>query len=132
MKKSVLAFFLFISVLCCCEGRYEPNWESLDKRPLPAWYDESKFGIFIHWGVFSVPSFGSEWFWNRWASGVKDYVDFMDANYRPDWTYADFASQFTAEFYDPYVWADIFKASGAKYVNKLVTNVFISVTIIRS
>lgn len=43
--------------------RYDPTWESLDSRPLPAWYDQAKFGIFIHWGVFSVPSFGSEWFW---------------------------------------------------------------------
>lgn len=44
-------------------ARYEPNWESIDSRPLPEWYDQAKFGIFIHWGVFSVPSFGSEWFW---------------------------------------------------------------------
>lgn len=42
---------------------YEPTWGSLDARPLPAWFDEAKFGVFIHWGVFSVPSFGSEWFW---------------------------------------------------------------------
>ncbi|KAF2884221.1 hypothetical protein ILUMI_21956 [Ignelater luminosus] len=46
--------------------RYEPNWESLDTRPLPQWYDDAKFGIFLHWGVYSVPSFGSEWFWKSW------------------------------------------------------------------
>jgi len=46
--------------------KYVPTWPSLDSRPLPSWYDEAKFGIFIHWGVFSVPSFGSEWFWNNW------------------------------------------------------------------
>jgi len=46
--------------------KYEPNWSSLDNRALPIWYDDAKFGIFIHWGVFSVPSFGSEWFWNNW------------------------------------------------------------------
>lgn len=45
---------------------YKPNWDSLDKRPLPKWYDDAKIGIFIHWGVFSVPSFGSEWFWMEW------------------------------------------------------------------
>ena len=45
---------------------YQPTWDSLDKRPLPSWYDEAKFGIFIHWGVFSVPSFVSEWFWWYW------------------------------------------------------------------
>jgi len=46
--------------------KYIPTWPSLDSRPLPVWYDVAKFGIFIHWGVFSVPSFGSEWFWNNW------------------------------------------------------------------
>lgn len=48
--------------------KYEPNWSSLDKRPLPLWYDEAKVGIFIHWGVYSVPSMGSEWFWTDWKS----------------------------------------------------------------
>lgn len=45
--------------------KYEPTWESLDARPLPEWYDRDKFGIFIHWGVFSVPALG-EWFWFNW------------------------------------------------------------------
>lgn len=47
-------------------AKYAPNWESLDKRPLPNWYDEAKVGIFVHWGAFSVPSYGSEWFWHNW------------------------------------------------------------------
>lgn len=47
-------------------NQYSPTWDSLDSRPLPTWYDDAKIGIFIHWGVFSVPSFGSEWFWNNW------------------------------------------------------------------
>ncbi|CAG2167105.1 unnamed protein product [Oppiella nova] len=97
--------------------KYTPDWESLDKRPLPAWYDQAKVGIFLHWGVFSVPSYGTEWFWHRWvADKKKDFVDFMTKNYRPGFTYGDFAAQFTAEFYDPKYWAEIFKASGAKYV----------------
>jgi alpha-L-fucosidase len=50
--------------------RYDPTWESLDSRPLPQWYDNSKLGIFIHWGVFSVPSFGSEWFWSSWEGNT--------------------------------------------------------------
>ncbi|KAH3796505.1 hypothetical protein DPMN_150074, partial [Dreissena polymorpha] len=84
--------------------------------PLPSWYDESKIGIFLHWGVFSVPSYGSAWFWYYWKTGVKRYVDFMAKNYRPDFTYADFAPDFTAELFDPNDWADLFKASGARYV----------------
>jgi alpha-L-fucosidase len=100
------------------EVRYEPNWSSLDTRRLPQWYDDAKIGIFIHWGLFSVPSFHSEWFWYRWrVQKMKNFVEFMKRNYRPGFTYADFAAQFTAEFYDPDEWADIFQASGAKYVS---------------
>ena len=94
--------------------RYEPNWKSLDARPLPAWFDDVKVGIFIHWGVFSVPSYGSEWFWWYWKSKIPGYVEFMKKNYPPDFTYADFARDFRAEFYDPDHWADVFEASGAK------------------
>jgi alpha-L-fucosidase len=58
---------VFATILCCylvpvTEQQYTPDWTSIDSRPLPAWYDQSKIGIFIHWGVFSVPSFGSEWY----------------------------------------------------------------------
>jgi len=95
--------------------QYQPNWDSVDSRPLPTWYDEAKIGIFLHWGVFSVPSFYSEWFWYAWK-GSQDpgVVAFMQKNYPPDFTYADFAPQFTAEFFNPSQWADIFQAAGAK------------------
>uniref|UniRef100_H2YWN4 alpha-L-fucosidase n=2 Tax=Ciona savignyi TaxID=51511 RepID=H2YWN4_CIOSA len=98
-------------------GTYLPTWDSLDKRPLPSWYDEAKLGIFIHWGVFSVPSFDSEWFWWYWR-GTKqaNCVKFMEDNYPPDFQYADFAPKFTTEFFNPNDWADLFQASGAKYV----------------
>lgn len=57
---------LFLTSTLEARQRYEPNWDSLDKRPLPQWYDDVKIGIFLHWGVFSVPSFRSEWFWEDW------------------------------------------------------------------
>lgn len=105
----------------------------MDTRPLPTWYDEAKFGIFIHWGVFSVPSFG-EWFWHEWRGmfsiykfinflrtqvfvyleGNPEYVWFMRKNYPPGFTYAEFASQFRAEFFDPNHWAKVLESSGAK------------------
>ncbi|KAJ3613116.1 hypothetical protein NHX12_019368 [Muraenolepis orangiensis] len=98
-------------------GPYEPTWESIDARPLPEWFDQAKFGIFIHWGVFSVPSFGSEWFWWYWQKQqLQPYVDFMRSNYPPGFTYQDFAPQFTAEFFDAKEWVDIFASSGAKYI----------------
>ncbi len=108
----LLIFCLFSAVIC----KYQPNWESLDARPLPSWYDEAKLGIFIHWGVFSVPSYGSEWFWWKWkgTDPDKNVVEWMKENYPPDFTYADFAKQFTAELYNANYWADVLKASGAK------------------
>lgn len=96
--------------------KYDPTWESLDARPLPAWYDQSKIGIFIHWGVYSVPGFGSEWFWKSWTDGRERYVDFMNKNFKPGFSYQEFGSQFTAEFYNATHWANLFKRAGAKYV----------------
>ncbi|XP_069463713.1 plasma alpha-L-fucosidase [Ambystoma mexicanum] len=113
----MLPFALLLGSTLVGGVKYQPTWESLDKRPLPSWYDDVKFGIFIHWGVFSVPSFGSEWFWCYWQKEkLKSYVEFMQRNYRPDFTYEDFGPMFTAEFYDADKWAAILKASGAKYV----------------
>lgn len=53
------------------QAEYDPTWESLDGRPLPSWYDEAKIGIFIHWGVFSVPGIASEWFWKQWTGNYN-------------------------------------------------------------
>lgn len=101
-----------------CTARYADNWASLDFRPLPQWYDDAKIGIFVHWGVFSVPAYGqySEWLWYWWQGERRPAeVDFMRKNYPPGFKYADFAHDFHAEFFDPDTWADIFKASGARY-----------------
>ncbi|XP_013776105.1 alpha-L-fucosidase-like isoform X1 [Limulus polyphemus] len=112
-----LASLLVLGFVALTNSQYQPTWKSIDSRPLPSWYDDSKVGIFIHWGVFSVPSFGSEWFWEQWQQRkLKPFVDFMDRNYKPNFTYAAFAPSFTCEFYDPEQWADIFNASGARYV----------------
>ncbi|CAL8136122.1 unnamed protein product [Orchesella dallaii] len=96
--------------------RYDPTWESLDARPLPAWYDQNKIGIFIHWGIYSVPGVASEWFWRQWQNGNNETTRFMESNFKPNTTYQEFAPQFTAEFYDPDQWAQLFKKSGARYI----------------
>ncbi|XP_065176507.1 alpha-L-fucosidase-like [Sycon ciliatum] len=103
---------------------YAPTWDSLDSRPLPGWYDESKVGIFLHWGVFSVPSFGAqssatagEWFWWYWrGQQQKEFVQFMNSSYPPDFKYSDFAPMWKAELWDPDAWAQLFADSGARYV----------------
>ncbi|XP_050412041.2 alpha-L-fucosidase [Patella vulgata] len=116
VNKLSLCILLFINIIAT-NAAYEPTWESLDSRPLPSWYDEAKLGIFIHWGVFAVPSFRSEWFWYDWqGANDTDCINFMKANYPPGFTYADFAKQYTTEFYSPSQWASIFNASGARYV----------------
>ena len=105
------------------DAPYEPKWESLDKRPCPAWFADAKFGIFIHWGVYSVPAWGApkqyaEWYWNRMADQKPANVwwQFHAKNYGADFDYKDFAPQFRAELFNPDQWADIFARSGAKYI----------------
>ena len=55
-----------IFLLSPVTAQYSPDWPSLDSRPLPAWYDEAKVGVFMHWGPYSVPGVASEWFWYQW------------------------------------------------------------------
>jgi len=113
----VLQSLLFSCFLVCNTHSYEPTWESLDTRPIPSWYDEAKLGIFIHWGVFSVPSYSSEWFWWNWKGfPLPAVVEFMADNYPPEFTYADFAKQFSTEFFNAETWAKLFQNSGARYV----------------
>jgi len=115
-KSAILFLIVFISVCISSSSgiKYEPNWNSLDSRLLPAWYDDSKIGIFIHWGIFSVPSYKTEWFWILWSQGHEDLVDYMKQNYKPDFTYQDFAPDFDASLWDPNDWAQLFKDAGAK------------------
>uniref|UniRef100_A0A8C0CIJ8 Alpha-L-fucosidase n=1 Tax=Balaenoptera musculus TaxID=9771 RepID=A0A8C0CIJ8_BALMU len=97
--------------------RYTADWPSLDSRPLPAWFDEAKFGVFVHWGVFSVPAWGSEWFWWHWkGEKLPQYESFMNENYPPNFTYGDFGPRFTARFFHPDSWANLFEAAGAKNI----------------
>lgn len=63
-------FLLLLAKIVFCSSQYTPDWDSLDARPLPQWYDQAKVGIFIHWGVYSVPAASNEWFgaeWFEWA-----------------------------------------------------------------
>lgn len=104
--------------------RYEATWASLDQRPTPAWFLDAKFGVFIHWGVYSVPAWGapgqySEWYWRRIIGEnpkEKIWRDFHAKNYGANFDYMDFAPQFRAELYDAKQWADLFVRAGIKYV----------------
>lgn len=115
--KSFFLFFFDSVINVYGEPPYKPDWSSLDKRPIPTWFDDAKFGIFINWGLYSVPSFGTEWFWWNWQGNppTERYVAFMRKNFKPNFSYADFGPMFTAEMFNPDQWADIFVRSGAKY-----------------
>uniref|UniRef100_A0AC35GL53 Alpha-L-fucosidase n=1 Tax=Panagrolaimus sp. PS1159 TaxID=55785 RepID=A0AC35GL53_9BILA len=112
----MLGFILFLTfALNVLAHNYEPTWESIDSRPIPNWYDDSKFGIFCHWGVYSVPAHRSEWIWWYWKSQKdKEVSEYLDKHFHGQ-TYADFARDFTAEDFNPKEFASIIKASGARY-----------------
>ena len=100
------------------EGPYRPDWESLRTYEVPEWYADAKFGIFIHWGVYSVPAFGSEWYPREmYQEGTPEYKHHI-ATYGPQdkFGYKDFIPRFKAEHFDPAKWAALFKEAGAKYV----------------
>ena len=100
------------------QGPFRADWESLQKFEAPDWYQDAKFGIFIHWGVYSVPSFGSEWYPRlMYQTGTPEFKHHI-ATYGPQdkFGYKDFVPKFKAERYDPAAWAELFKKAGAKYV----------------
>jgi alpha-L-fucosidase len=102
---------------------FEPNWDSLNARAIPGWFAQAKFGIFIHWGVYSVPSFCdtstyAEWYqhWLKTNSHGGLVRKFHQKNFGKDFEYRDFAPMFKAELWQPDDWAELFERAGAKYV----------------
>jgi alpha-L-fucosidase len=116
-------FALAVAVFVCIALRaqsYEPTWESLDRRPVPQWFADAHFGIFIHWGVYSVPGYSkkgdyAEWYQQGLNSGDTARINYHKARYG-DHSYYELADQFKAELYNPDEWARIIERSGAKYV----------------
>jgi alpha-L-fucosidase len=100
------------------KGKYKDNWESLGTYPEPQWYRNAKFGIFIHWGVYSVPAFKSEWYPRFMYMKDSEVYKFHKEKYGDpkDFGYADLIPLFKAEKFNPADWAALFKESGAKYV----------------
>ena len=100
------------------EGPFRPDWESLEKYEVPEWYKDAKFGIFIHWGVYSVPAFGNEWYPRNMYRPDSDEYKHHIATYGAvdKFGYKDFVPMFKAEHFDAAAWAQLFKEAGAKYV----------------
>jgi alpha-L-fucosidase len=132
MKTFTALLFCLCAATSANAQKFSADWASIDSRPTPAWWTDARFGIFIHWGVYSVPAYApkgeyAEWYWERLSapgnlSSVedqkirKDTRAFHERVYGKNSTYPDFVPQFRAEMFDADQWADILKSSGAKYV----------------
>lgn len=124
MKKNwshLLIFMLIISMempVNAQQQKFQPTWESLEHYKIPDWFRDAKFGIFIHWGVYSVPAFEDEWYpRNMYIKGSKEYKHHIET-YGPQskFGYKDFIPMFKAEKFDADKWIALFKKAGAKYV----------------
>ena len=99
-------------------GKYKPDWSSLSHHKAPEWYMHDKIGVFIHWGIYSVPAFGNEWYsramydfnCREFEHHIKTYGN------QKDFGYKDFIPMFKAENFDAEKWVTLFKKAGMKYV----------------
>lgn len=100
------------------KGPYKDTWESLENFSVPTWYQKAKFGIFIHWGVYSVPAFGNEWYSrNMYCKESREFQHHVETyGAQKDFGYKDFIPMFKAEKFDASKWAELFQEAGAKYV----------------
>jgi alpha-L-fucosidase len=99
-------------------GPFAPTWESLrDLYQVPAWFSDAKFGIFIHWGLYSIPAHGNEWY-ERHMYQETETAKWHAEHYGPTdkFGYKDFIPLLTVPAYQPAEWADLFVKCGAKYV----------------
>lgn len=100
------------------KGRFKDTWESLSQYTVPKWYRDAKFGIFIHWGIYSVPAFGNEWYSrNMYIQGSKEFEHHIKTyGNQKDFGYKDFIPMFKAEKFSAGEWVDLFSKAGAQYV----------------
>ncbi|MEA9984264.1 alpha-L-fucosidase [Subtercola sp. RTI3] len=104
------------AVIAC--GPFTDTWESLVSYQAPLWYRDAKFGVFLHWGVFSVPAFGNEWYSrNMYLEGSPEFDHHVET-YGPqrEFGYKDFIPSFTMQNFDPNEWAALFRRAGAQFV----------------
>ena len=100
------------------QGPYSADWDSLVAYTPPRWYQDAKFGVFLHWGVYSVPAFKNEWYSRyMYREGSPEFSHHVQT-YGPqaEFGYKDFIPQFTMKDFDPDAWAALFRRAGAQFV----------------
>ncbi|HLG40762.1 MAG TPA: alpha-L-fucosidase [Chitinophagaceae bacterium] len=119
MKKLLAIYPLLFSIVLSAQS-YQPDWESIDSRPVPQWFKDSKFGIFIHWGVYAVPGWSTKGNYAEWYQQGLQTTDTARMKFHQikfgNRSYYDLANDFKAELFKPDEWAKIFEQSGAKYI----------------
>ncbi len=121
---AVLCLVIVLSYSALAQNKYEPTWKSLTSREPAGWLVDAKFGIYAHWGLYSVAAYRSEWYAKRmydkndsvYKHHVKTYGDPSKFGTK------DFVPMFKAEKFDPNEWADLIAASGAKYAGIAVVH----------
>ncbi|MEY8529771.1 alpha-L-fucosidase [Bacteroides xylanisolvens] len=116
---SLLLSFIFLTSACSekpHKEKYEANWESLKQYTVPEWWKDMKFGIYFHWGPYSVPAY-KEWY-SHWmyedGNKIREYHEKTYGNLK-DFGYKDFIPMFTAEKFNADEWAKLFKDAGAQF-----------------
>ena len=123
MQNKLFIPLLLLVQAVTAQTTYLPTWESIDSRPTPTWFTDAKFGVFICWGLYSVPAWSpvgqySEWYqyWLQQKSGNGQVYDFHVKTYGENFQFKDFAPMFRAELFNPDEWADLVERSGARYI----------------
>lgn len=128
MKEKTFRIFILLCLITCmsasrvhAQKQYKADWDELKSRPYPQWFKDAKLGIFIHWGVYSVPAYSNkedyaEWYLRGLMLGDSLRTSYMQTHFGKDFEYKDFAPFFKTELFYPDEWADIFERAGAKYV----------------
>jgi alpha-L-fucosidase len=121
MKNTLFTLLFLLLTQFAWSQKYTADWTSIDSRPTPDWWRNDKFGIFIHWGVYSVPAYCSkgnyaEWYQNGLENGDTARINFHKRKYGADFSYYKFADSFKAELFNPDEWARLFEKAGAKYI----------------
>ncbi|MEE1118912.1 MAG: alpha-L-fucosidase, partial [Bacteroidales bacterium] len=116
MKKVVL---ILLAIVCSLSIKAQEN-ELFKDREYPQWFSDAKLGIFIHYGLYSVPSYSdkeqyAEWFYKGLISQDSLRINFQKEVFGEDFEYKDYKDLFKAELFDAAEWAELFKKSGAKY-----------------
>lgn len=115
MVRVLILIFLLITTTSVRGQKYKPTWESVKQHQTPDWFPDAKFGIYFHWGPYSVPAYKTEWYSHWMYVKGHDIYEYHQEKYGPEFGYKDFIPMFKAEKFNADEWVALFEKSGAKF-----------------